>query len=396
MSRIQRLLAPQGRVVAGQRGDVLVLSMRRVADLVAYCMQYEFEDIVVAATGADRVEPTALDAVELERRAYKVLRKTLGSAPLARRLTPRLGTLRLDKTYDLFVPVFNHVYELFALSAIPDWRKRCRYAACVINEAGDSELPGYLLETLAAFDRIYICSNTVAEVAEASGRPCSYLPMAVDTLSFCPLPNPPARSIEVLGIGRRSDVTHAVLLARARERGSFYYYDTIRMTSGVSHAGQQVTFSVMDPAEHRFKLAGLLKRSRYFLASRARANEAVAEQDELSGRFFEGAAAGAVMIGVRPRTGKFLTQFDWPDAVVDAPWDDPDVGALLERLDADPERVRRIRRDGVVNSLLRHDWAYRLRTILDDAGIAPPPALTAREARLRELADLARTAHFEA
>jgi glycosyl transferase family 1 len=122
----------------------------------------------------------------------------------------------------------------------------------------------------------------------------------------------------------------------------------------------------------------------------------VAERDELSGRFFEGAAAGAVMIGVRPRAGRFLTQFDWPDAVVDAPWDDPDVGALIERLDADPERLARIRRDGIVNSLLRHDWAYRLRTILADAGIAAPPALVAREARLRELAELARTAPLDA
>src|SRR5262249_14922673 len=171
----------------------------------------------------------------------------------------------------------------------------------------------------------------------------------VDALGFCPLPNPPARSIDVLGIGRRSAVTHAALLARARERGIFYYYDTIRMTSGVSHAGQQVTFSVMDPAEHRFKLASLLKLSRYFLASRARANEPVAEQDELSGRFFEGAAAGAVMIGVRPRTGKFLTQFDWPEAVVDAPWDDPDVGALIERLGAEARPPRPTRPDRVVD-----------------------------------------------
>lgn len=397
MSRIlQQALVPPARLVSGQRGDILVLSMRRVADLVGYSFQYEFEDVIAATTGADRVEPTQLELVEFERRVYKALRKVVPSAPLSLRLTPRLGGFRLDKTYDLFLPIFNHAYEVFAVNAIPNWRKRCRYAACVVSEAVESELPDYLLESLASFDRIYLCSNPVASVQRISGRPCSYLPLAADALGFCPLPNPPARSVDVLGIGRRSAVTHSALMAMAREQGLLYYYDTIRMTSGVTDAGRQVTFSVMDPAEHRFKLASLLKRSRYFLASRAWANDAKAQDDELSGRFFEGAAAGAVMIGDPPRTGKFLTLFDWPDAVVSAPFDDPNIAELIRRLEADPERTRRIRRDNIVNALLRHDWAYRLRTILDDAGIPLPQALLDREARLRELADIARTAPLAA
>lgn len=378
---------PPAELVPGDRGDILLLSMRRVRSLVGYGFQYEFEDVVRDLTGADRADVTQLGVLELERKIYKALTFLSPSASLALRCTPRLEGLHLDRTYDLFLPVFNHVYEVFAVNAIPAWRKRCRHAACVISEAVESDLPGYLLESLAEFDHIYLCSNPVESVQRIAGVPCTYLSLAVDVLTFCPFPEPPPRTIDVLGIGRRSDVTHSALMDLARRGDLFYYYDTIQ-APGLDGSSRMVTFSVIDPAEHRFKLASLLKRSRYYLASRARADEFSEEYDELSGRFFEGAAAGAIMVGEAPKTGKFLSLFDWPDSVVEARFDEPNIGSILADLDRDPERRTRIRRDNMVNALRRHDWAYRLRTILERAGMPLPSALLAREARLGELAEL--------
>ncbi|HWA75708.1 MAG TPA: glycosyltransferase [Polyangiaceae bacterium] len=387
--------APAIELVPGASGDILLLSMRRVAALAANCMQYEFEDIIVDTSGADRAEPTRLELSEFERRVYKALHKATVPPQVAKLATTQLGGLRLNKTYDLFLPVFNDPYELFALSQIPNWRKHCRYAACLITEAWEAMLPKYLLETLSEFDHIYLSSNPTESVSKITGRPCSYLPLGIDALGFCPYPNPPARAIDVLGIGRRSPETHAALLALARERGFFYYFDTIRMTSGVADAGRQLTFSVLNSAEHRFKLASMLKRSRFFMASRARANEwQSAHLDEMSGRFFEGAAAGAIMIGEPPRSGKYLELFDWPDAVVRTPFDAPHIGETIAELEADPERCVRIRRNNMVNALLRHDCAHRYHQILNDAGIAAPPGLLSRERRLRELADIVRDANI--
>lgn len=379
--------AAAAELVPGPRGDVLVLSMRRVANVVGYGFQYEFEDVVRDLTGADRADVTRLGLVELERRIYKALCFFSPSPGLALRCTPRLGGLRLERTYDLFLAVFNHAWEAFSVNAIPGWRKKCRHAACVISEAVESNLPEYLLESLAAFDHIYLCSNPVESVHRIAGPPCTYLPLAVDVLTFCPFPEPPPRTIDVLGIGRRSAVTHSALMNLARGGNFFYYYDTIQ-TPGITDSSRMVTFSVIDQAEHRFKLASLLKRSHYYLASRARADEYSKEYDELSGRFFEGAAAGAIMVGEAPRTGKFLSLFDWPDSVVEARFDEPEIGSILAELDRDPERKARIRRDNMVHALRRHDWVYRLRTILDNAGMPLPSALLAREARLRELADV--------
>lgn len=384
--------APAVEFVAGAHGEALVFSMRRVADLVAYCMNYEFEDVMVAAMGADRVDAVRLDATELERRIYKVLHRVTGSAGAALKLTPHLDARPPKKQYELFVAVFNHPYEVFALRAIAPWRQMCRRAVCVLTEVWDDNLPAYLLQSLGDFDHVYVSSNSVDAVAKLSGRPCSYLAYSVDAIQMCPFPKPPMRSIDVLGIGRRSAVTHEALIRQARERGLFYYYDTTR-TKAVANAALQITFSVMNAAEHRLKLATLLKRSRYYLASRARANETdLADKiDDISGRFFEGAAAGAIMLGDPPRTGPYLSLFDWPDAVVKMPFDQPEIAAVIEQLDADPERCVRIRRENMINGLLRHDGVHRLRKILEDAALPIPEGVLVRERRLRELADAVRT-----
>lgn len=375
-------------VVRSDGARVLLFSLRRVADLVASCGLYEFEDLVGSLVPADRVEPERLAAQDFLRKVYRLGRMLTGSAALARRLTPTLPRLRLDHEYSLFLPVFNNAYEVFALDAVPDWRQRSRYAACFISELWEGQLPEYLLERLSQFDHVYLgVTQPVETVARITGRPCSYLPPAVDALLFTP-PRGGPRPIHVCGIGRRSDVTHQALLAMARQRGVFYYFDTVR-ARGVANASRQVTFSVSDPAQHRFLYATLLKNSRYFMASRARANEPemTGGRQEISGRFFEGAAAGTVMIGEPPRNAIFDAYFDWPDAVVSIPFDSPDISDVIDALDADPERVARIRRDGVVGSLRKSDWVYRLRSIFRSAGIPPTQAMTERVRRLHALAD---------
>jgi hypothetical protein len=376
-------------MVQGSGGSVLQLSMRRIHDLVAFCLPYEFEDVVADVTGADRVEPENYQALEFARRVYKLGRLATRSRRLARTIVPRLGVPRLTRDYDLFFPVFNNAFELFTLLAVPDWRDRCRVAACFISEIWTHEIPEYLLELLASFDHVFIGVRHPTEtVARIAGRPCTYLPLAVDVLRFAPYPNPPARAIDVCNIGRRSPVTHAALLRLARDRRIFYYYDTVRASG---ERGRQMTFSVGNASEHRLLLASLLQRSRYYLANRARVNEPeiIEGKEEISSRFYEGVAAGAVLLGEPPRSDEFRRQFDWPDAVIRLPFDSPDAGEFLAALDTDPQRIERIRRDNVHQAALRHDWVHRLHAVFDALGLQPTEAMLVREARLRSLAALA-------
>jgi hypothetical protein len=364
--------------------------VRDVADLVGYCMMYEFEDFIAGITGADRVMPgPAWADFKIQQRLYKATCRLTKSSAVAAPLLTALPRLHLDRTYDLFLAMFNGPQELVSLKAVPNWRARSRFAACHVQEIWESTIRTETIALLAAFDQLYVGTSHAAHIlARLTGRPCTYVPGGVDALLFSPHPAWPPRCIDVCGIGRRSEITHQALLQAARERGLFYYYDTVR-SSGVTAAQRQLTFRVSNPAEHRLLYSNLLKRSRYFIANRARANEPAVTKaaEEIAGRFFEGAAAGAVMLGDAPRTDMFSTLFDWPDAVIPTPLDAPLIGDLIAELDRDPERVARIRRNGVMNTMLRHDWAYRLRTILGDAGVAPPPELLARESRLRATAE---------
>jgi hypothetical protein len=376
-------------LVAGGGGSVLLLSMRRLANLVGFCLQYEFEDVVAEVTGADRADVGDRQALELSRRAYKLARFATGSRRFAGACAPRPSTVMLDRDYDLFFPVFNHAHELFALATVPGWRQRCRVAACFINELWVHLLPRYLLELLAEFEHVFVgARHAVSEVARIVGRPCSYLPAAVDVLRFSPSAEPPARAIDVCNIGRRSSVTHNALLRLARDRRIFYYYDTVAASGD---GEKQRTFHVDNAGEHRLLLASLLQRSRYFIANRGRANEPelMMGRDEIPGRFYEGAAAGTVMLGEAPRTEEFERQFGWPDALIPVPFDSPDVGRALLELDEDPQRLERIRRNNVHNAALRHDWVYRLRTVFETVGIPPTDGMLAREKRLQAVAALA-------
>jgi hypothetical protein len=377
---------------------VLLLSMREMAALVGYCALYEFEDVVADLTGAEIASPVGIDGLELSRKVYKVARHLSGSQRFAESVRPRLGTLRLHKSYDLFIACFNHPHELFALKAIPDWRQRCRTAVCYICEAWIHLLPPYLLELLNDFDQVFLgVSGPTQAVSDICRRPCTYLPTGVDALKFCPHPELPDRAIDVCGIGRRSPVTHAALLDRARQGDFFYFYDTVE-SKAFGRFGRQLTFRVGNVQEHRLLLASLLKRSRYFIANRAWADDSELTRgtDEIASRFYEGAAAGAVLLGDPPDTEHFRAQFDWEGAVVAMPFHAPEAARVIAELEKDPERLAAIRRRNVVNALSRHDWTHRLRALLEAAGLAATPGMVAREARLGTLAEELRAAPFDA
>ncbi len=371
------------------QGSVLLLSQRRVANLVAYCLAYEFEGTVETLTGAERIDVTDMAGLEASRRIYKLARRISGSRGLARAVAPHpRAKVLLDRDFELFFPVFSHPYELYALASIPNWRRRCRKAACFITEAWSDTLPEYLVELLCEFDHVFVgMRNCIDDVTRITGRPCSYLPLAVDVPRFAPPSLSDPRPIEICNIGRRSAVTHAALIEESERTGRFYYYDTVA-ASGADL--KQRTFRIDNPREHRGMLSALLKRSRYYIANRSYVNmpQFTLGREEMSARFYEGAAAGTVMIGEAPRDDEFKRQFDWPDAVIHVPFDSPDIARILADLDRYPERLQAVRRNNLREAARRHDWLYRIRTVFDALGLPPTTAMHVRAQRLEQIASM--------
>lgn len=361
---------------------VLMFSQRGLDGLLSRCVSYEFEDVIRAIDDVTLVAPGRPPLFKWWNRLSHRLAMRL---PMT--LNPGLDRTAVDKDYDLFLAVVGFPRDLSTLQSMPGWRRRSRCAICVIEELWPGQLRhfrGYA-KVLEQFDHVLLyCNCAVNALRNMTGTDCRYNPPGVDAIRFCPYPDPAPRSVYVYSIGRRSPIIHEDLLRHCGRENLFYVHDTIN----VREAKQ-----TDDPLSHRNLVANTTKRSRYFVANVGKidSRHETGGHQEFGPRFFEGAAAGAVMFGEPPDSDLFRSLFDWPDSVLPAPYDSTSTPAMLADLDAQPERVSRIRRDNVVNSLLRHDWLYRWRTILDLAGLNPKPAFHQRESRLQQLADMART-----
>jgi len=171
-------------------------------------------------------------------------------------------------------------------------------------------------------------------------------------------------------------------MLKAAERGEiFYVYDT--------HAGGGLT-EVYDYRQHRELFASMVKRSRYFTVAAAKADERgeTAGQVEIGHWYFEGIAAGAVMIGEAPDCDAYRELFGWPEAVIPIQPDGCDTTAVLQELGSSPERMAAISKRNTKEALLRHDWLHRWSEMFRIAGIEQSPRKAAREQRLKDLADL--------
>lgn len=359
---------------------VLVLSKRKLHQHVANSCLFEFEDMIAEMDAADLFLPEYPYDFSIE--VFKWVKRFTRSRWLANAVRPDPNRLTLDRDYDLFFTILANPMDVFQIDSARPWRRRCQRAACYVIEAWQSCIEqGWkpLLEFLKEFDHIFLgVHHSVDLVAEITGRPCSYLPPAVDAIKFCPYPVLPPRSIDITYIGRRSAITHQALLQLAEQGKLHYYYDT----------AQGEIFNVPHPQEHRSLLANLLKRTRYFVTNLANVDqpEKTGSIQEIGYRFMEGAAAGTVMIGVPPATEVFQRHFDWEDAVIPIPFHVPDIGAVLAELDTQPERLETIRRNNSVNALLRHDWLYRWQQVLTTLGLEPTAEMQARSAQLQNLA----------
>ncbi len=370
-------MSPAGRADDGPR--VCMVSRRAFEAHPSRCCGYEFEDAIASLDTVETFAPasssrsTFVDRVLAygsRRSRFDVSRK------------PILPRLTLTRSYDVFFFHAQSLDDLSLLRTVNNWRERCGVAVCWLEELWDAWIEAHWdrckdEKDIAAFDHVILnCSGSVARLAAKTGRACHYIPAGVDAELFCPYPTAPPRDIDVYYMGRRSPVTHQALLTLSDEGRIFYLFDTLS-------AGR-----MLDPHQHRRQMANLIGRSRYFIANKAKFNmpQHTKGQQELGQRFFEGAAAGAVLLSDPPRNEVFGTYFDWPDAVIVVPMDCENIGDVLADLDGQPERLAAIRQQNVVQSLRRHDWVHRWAAVLEILGLPPTEAMARRRERLEALA----------
>lgn len=360
-----------------ERPRILVISLRELRDDPARACSYELEDTVAQLEGVELFSPRYRASGEtFGRRLARALQKRTGVS--IERL-PVVERTQVPGSYDMLFFLCQTAKDLTVLERIRGWRESCRVAVCWVEELWVERIPWYPreMDLLRQFDRIFCsCWASARELSRLLSPPCEYLAPGVDALRFCPHPGEPPRTIDILSIGRRSDATHRALLDFTRSKGWFYVYDTFKGSR------------LLEPGQHRQLLASMIQRSRFFIANRAKINklEQTFQQEEIGFRFFEGAAGGAVMVGDPPRCDPYEDHFGWPDAVMRLPYDTTDVASAFEEMDAQPDRMERIRRDNLVNSLLRHDWIYRWSRVLDSVDLPEPRRASERKMELERRA----------
>ena len=358
------------------------MSLRNLKFHVSRCYLYELEDTVCELDSTDLLTPDFRpNLFKVTNRLANYAAKAIGNSQL---INPLFNQFKLEREYDLFFVMCQSPLDILCINSIKGWRDRCHKAVVWLDEIWAKDIENWKaqLSLLKKFDRIFMnCSNSISGVAEIVQCPCDYIPFGVDTAKFCPCPLERERSVDLYSVGRRSQVTHQALLELAENNSFFYIYETIR------------DLYAIDYKYHRSLYRNILKKSRYFIANRAKFDDknATGGQQEVGARFFEGAAAGAIMLGVPPECESFHQNFDWEGAVIKIPYDVPNIAEIITELNAQPQRLQKIRTDNVVNSLLRHDWVYRWETILATVGLDSTPAMAARKAHLQNLAEMVLT-----
>jgi hypothetical protein len=292
----------------------------------------------------------------------------------------RIEPVEVKRDYELFVYVATGLPDLPDIARIRHWRRRANKAACLVLKAFGTELKQFedSLTALNAFDIVY--SGTLGSLPlfqSMISPPVHYLAYGIPALETMPASIERERAIDVYAMGRRFPTMHDQM-ARAMVSGYINYaFDSF---------DNSVPF-LKDFAGHCLSKRQLLKLTKFFpnfgiRSFHSKEAELAGDEDSITYRCYEGAAAGTVMFGTPPTSLDYPGLFDWEDVIIPAPVGDFDYLGFLRSLEGQTERMSSIRRRNVYMSLLKHDLAYRFEEILKDLQIDPHEKLKERKRRL--------------
>ncbi len=299
------------------------------------------------------------------------------------RHVPRMPVVQLTRDYDLALYVCQFIYEIEEIVQVRDFHSRAKKSALFLFEGWPATFAARsrTLALLDRFDHVFVLNgSSIAELSRYTSTPISQLSTATDLMRTSAAPDHPRRVVDFCCIGRNDPEVHEALLKFATERGLFYSYDVWK-NQNVARGWEAV----------RRWNADLIRRSRFYIAwdpARQGGRPDVGKTQALSTRYFEGAAGGAILLGSAPDCPEYHAAFDWPDALVPL---DQSPAQVIGALEADPERMARIRHDNLRQSLLRHDWAHRWASILATFDLRRTARHVARENALADRASTLRT-----
>jgi len=216
---------------------------------------------------------------------------------------------------------------------------------------------------LLQFDHLFVLSHESADALKQSGVSSSFLPLAINTASFHIRLTP--RWIDVIGYGRTDMAVHQALQRHFNQPTSPRLY----LHSTSSHG------EVFNQREHDMLMDKLLSQSKISLCFEASNIRRFWGSSPLLYRWLEAWAAGCTVVGRKPFGQGVAELMDWPNSAIDLPKSPSDWVPFIELLLDDPETLAQNTLRNRQQSLLRHDWHYRIKTMLETVDLPIPDQL---------------------
>jgi hypothetical protein len=347
-----------------------ILSQRALSTHLSRCCGYEFEDALCTAFPGTKLYAPRLNS---SIRAGLKIKARFAPTGFSGGILDNVFAIEEVHEHEVLLAVMGEVRDLALLGAMKEWRRKSRYAICWLHELWIQEIPRLrrMLRVLEQFDLV-LCSlyYTAQKLREELKSPdVMYLPPGVDTLGFAPSIEPSLRPIDITNLGVIADATHKSLFEYVKPSDGFYFFETVKGP-----------FEARSPSEHRFRYSNILKRSKYFLCYFAKIkSQELGGQLEFGLRYFEGLAAGCVVLGSRRSSPEFDKFLGWQDSVIEMPFECPNASEILRQLDRDADRLREISARNVRRSLEGNDHAHRWKTIVDRLRLSEDYHMTRRQ-----------------
>ena len=361
--------------------NIFVLSSRGLCSSVSWDPVFELENIVVQTCNAQLLIPSARDSFQWSSKlpllANRIVNKAIKSTTGYYKLAP-LPELSNKPNVLLIIGISGGDLEL--LSSIPKWRQRFDV---VIAYLFDSWGPENYSKNVYNLDHLFVAlPDVIDKLKQKFTIPVSLVPFGADVLDqgSCQV----KRSIDITSFGRAPAHYHSAFFNKFNQSGSeqIYYKPTPRTADNFP----KLPYEKRKDEEDSLLLFHVLRHSKITLAfDTLYPGMRQFPYSFITLRWFYGAATGGAIVGKRPTTSVMDELFNWEDATIELPDDLQKSVELVAELLQDTKRLHSIYRRNYVESLARHDWRYRIQSMLEKVQIPLPHVLSEELLQLKLL-----------
>ncbi|MEL4894909.1 glycosyltransferase [Crocosphaera sp. Alani8] len=368
-----------------------ILSQRGIFEGSAFCFLYELENLLVSTCSANLLIP----------RTNKIT-QWLNQKNLSRSLTKKImeNTIGLYNPIDINLPsdqepnvllVFClNPAHLSMLTAIPEWRERFDVVAAYVIDAWDLQI--YPKE-ISEIDHLFVpVQECVRELSQEFNIGVSLLPFGADVLRYSS--TDAERPIDVMSFGRNPVNFHLQLTETLNDSVSHYLYyrhpglcgnwlpDTSQYEGRGDHELRRLFHKMIQRSKIILAFDPLYQTDQIYETRKVNSRKWKFRHSILSLRWFEGCAAGCVILGKRPQTPLFDDIMGWKDSAIELPDDESQWIPFTLDLLADDVRLATIRQRNYEQTLAHHDWRYRIHDIFNTLNLKVPQGLNKELAQL--------------